>query len=139
MCVPSAYFKHLVKPEGDGGQCVFVHQPHDNDGLHVYEFSDLDQLEGKDCLLVCLFARVPGRELFVNLLVIIVRKIFVEVVAVMLTFSVSSSSKSSGARDSRNAQSGCLGAISLFSSHANLSLTESKKNTLGNFVEQKHH
>ena len=119
---------------------MFVHQPHDNDGLHVYEFSDLDQLEGKDCLLVCLFARVPGRELFVNLLVIIVRKmtlIFVEVVAVMLTFSVSSSSKSSGARDSRNAQSGCLGAI--FSSHANLSLTESKKNTLRNFVEQKHH
>ena len=118
---------------------MFVHQPHDNDGLHVYEFSDLDQLEGKDCLLVCLFTRVPGRELFVNLSVIIVRKIFVEVVAVMLTFSVSSSSKSSGARDSRNAQSGCLGAISLFSSHANLSLTESKKNTLGNFVEQKHH
>ena len=116
---------------------MFVHQPHDNDGLHVYEFSDLDQLEGKDCLLVCLFARVPGRELFVNLLVIIV--IFVEVVAVMLTFSVSSSSKSSGARDSRNAQSGCLGAISLFSSHANLSLTESKKKTLRNFVEQKHH
>ena len=114
---------------------MFVHQPHDNDGLHVYEFSDLDQLEGKDCLLVCLFARVPGRELFVNLLVIIV--IFVEVVAVMLTFSVSSSSKSSGARDSRNAQSGCLGAI--FSSHANLSLTESKKKTLRNFVEQKHH
>ena len=125
---------------------MFVHQPHDNDGLHVYEFSNLDQLEGKDCLLVCLFARVPGRELFVNLLVIIVRKmamdmtlIFVEVVAVMLTFSVSSSSKSSGARDSRNAQSGCLGAISLFSSHAILSLTESKKNTLRNFVEQKHH
>ena len=53
---------------------MFVHQPHDNDGLHVYEFSDLDQLEGKDCLLVSLFARVPGRELFVNLLVIIVRK-----------------------------------------------------------------
>ena len=87
--------------------------------------TDLDKQEGKSCLLVGFVTRVPRGELLVHLVLMMmmmkqVRMVLKMVMEIMLmlvidtmavTFSVSSSSRSSGVRDSRKAQSGCLGAI----------------------------